>query len=109
MIVEQVSIRASKQKYQQIGSALESLVGPTEVQQGCLRCRLLQGWHDLDELVLQASWESAEDLTSHLQSDIYRRLLQLMELSSVPPVVEFWTVQDVSGLELVEKARALSV
>ena len=84
------------------------MLGPTEVKRGCLRCQLLQAWHDPDTLVLQASWETPEDLNSHLQSDNYKRLLLLMELSPVPPILEFWTVQEVSGLELVQTARGQS-
>jgi quinol monooxygenase YgiN len=106
MIVEQLTICAPKGQRRQIGSALLSLIGPTQVWPGCLKCRLLQNWQDPDELVLQANWETAEDLTRHLQSDNYKRLLLLMELSLVPPVLEFWTVQEVSGLELVQTARA---
>ena len=105
MIIEQLTLRAPKGKGQEIGSALVSLLGPTQVRSGCLKCRLLQNWRNPDELVLEANWETAEDLISHLQSDNYKRLLLLMELSAAPPVLEFCTVQEVSGLELVEKAR----
>lgn len=105
MIIEQLTILAPKGKRQDIGSALISLLGPTRVRAGCLKCRLLQNWRNPDELVLEANWETAEDLISHLQSDSYKRLLLLMELSAVAPVLEFSTVQEMSGLELVEKAR----
>jgi quinol monooxygenase YgiN len=105
MIIEQLTIRAPKGKRREVRSALVTLSGPTHVQPGCLKCRLLQGWHDPDELVLEANWATQEDLTRHLQSDSYKRLLLLMELSALPPVVEFWTVLEVSGLELVKKAR----
>src|SRR5271157_5432068 len=108
MIIEQLSIFAPKGKRQQVGSALASLLGPTQVRPGCSKCRLLQSWQDPDELVVEANWETAEDLISHLQSDNYKRLLLLMELSPVPPVLEFWTVQEVSGLELVQTARGVS-
>ena len=40
MIIEQLSIFAPKGKRQEVGSALVSLLGPTQVQQGCLKCRL---------------------------------------------------------------------
>lgn len=105
MIIEQLSICAPKGQRRQMGSALASLIGPTQVQSGCLKCRLLQGWQDPDELVVEANWETAENLIRHLQSAAYKRFLLLMELSHVPPVLKFYTVQDVSGLELVEKAR----
>jgi quinol monooxygenase YgiN len=106
MIIEQLTIRAPKGKRQEVGSALVSLSAPTHVQPGCLMCRLLQGWQDPDELVLEANWETLEDLIRHLQSDSYKRLLLLMELSPVPPILKFCTVQEVKGLELVEKARS---
>ena len=32
-----------------------------------------------------------------------------MELSPVPPLVEFWTVQEVSGLDLAQIIRGKSV
>jgi quinol monooxygenase YgiN len=106
MIIEQVSICAPKGQRQHIGSALASLMGPTQVQPGCLKCRLLQSWQDPDELVMEANWATREDLISHLQSDTYKRLLLLMELSPVPPVLQFCTVQEFSGLDLVQTARS---
>ena len=109
MIIEQLTICAPKGKRQEVSKALVSLSGPMQVQPGCLKCRLLQSWQNPDELVLEANWETAEDLIRHLQSDNYKRLLLLMELSAVAPVLEFCTVQDVSGLELVQKARGQSV
>lgn len=105
MIIEQVSIRAPEGKRKEIASAILSLIGPTQVQRGCLKCRILQSWQDPDELVVEANWATREDLISHLQSDTYKRLLLLMELSSVPPVLQFCTVQECSGLDLVQTAR----
>ena len=56
MIIEQLSICAPKGQRQAIGSALATLIGPTQVQSGCLKCRLLQGWQEPDELVVEANW-----------------------------------------------------
>ena len=105
MIIEQLSICAPKGQRQQIASALTSITGPTQVQPGCLKCRLLQNWRNQDEFVMDANWATTEDLTRHLQSDAYKRLLLLMELSPVPPVLQFYTVEEINGLDLVEKAR----
>ena len=108
MIIEQLSIYAPTGQRQEFGGALASLIGPMQVQPGCLKCRLFQNWHDTDELAMEANWATPEDLIRHLQSDMYKRLLLLMELSPVPPVLEFCTVQEVSGLDLVRKARSQS-
>lgn len=59
-------------------------------------------------LQIEARWDNQEDLIRHLQSDIYKRLLLLIELSTAPPVLEFFTVVDFHGLDLVETARTFA-
>jgi len=90
---------------QRIGSALACVVGPTQVQPGCLSCRLFQNWQDPDEFLIEVKWEAVDGLMSHLRSDTYKHLLLLMELSPSPPVLQFYTVEEVRGLELVQQAR----
>lgn len=107
MIIEQMSMSVVHDKRQQLGSALASLVGPTQVQPGCLSCRLYQIWGKPDEFRLEAHWADMEDLIGHLQSDLYKRLLLLMELGAAAPVLEFYTVQEVRGLDAVKSARDL--
>lgn len=105
MIIEQTNISIPPGQEQQIGSAFAWLIGRIEVQPGCLWCRLFHNWHDSNEYVIQVHWATAEDLTNHLQSDAYKRQLLLMELSRVAPTLQFWTVQETRGTDLVEEAR----
>jgi quinol monooxygenase YgiN len=105
MIIEQMSIAVPQGKRLQLGSALASFVGPTEVQPGCLSCRLFQNWTDPHELRFESRWSNEDDLIRHLKSDSYKQLLLLMELSTTPPQVEFFAVVKAQGLDLVETAR----
>jgi len=105
MIIELVSVSAPRSKKQELGRSLAALIGPIQVQPGCLSCRLFQAWPDHDRLVMQARWDGQEGLVSHLQSDIYKKLLLLIELSAARPSLEFLTVIDTHGLDLVESAR----
>jgi quinol monooxygenase YgiN len=107
MIIELMRISTSRAQEDQLGDALESLVGPIQVQPGCLECRLLKSLPTDEQLHLVTRWETQKDLIRHLQSDIYKRLLLLMELSSAPPAVEFLNVLEIRGLDLVEAARTL--
>jgi hypothetical protein len=50
-------------------------------------------------------WETTGDLIHHLQTETYKQLLLLMELSPRAPIVEFYTVEEMRGLDLVESAR----
>lgn len=109
MIIEQIIVSAAHGQTQQLGKALASLVGPIQVQPGCLSCCFFQTWPMQQELRIEARWDNQEHLVGHLQSDIYKRLLLLMELSAAPPVLEFFTVVEFRGLELVESARLSSV
>jgi quinol monooxygenase YgiN len=109
MVIELMNMSVSHGKRQELGKALATLVGPIQVQPGCLGCRLFQSLPIQDGLQIEARWETQEDLIRHLQSDGYKRLLLLMELSAAPPVLEFLTVVESRGLELVESARTPSV
>lgn len=105
MIIEILGIFAAHGKLQELGKALASLVGPIQVQPGCLSCRLFTAWPNEDGLQMEARWDTQENLIRHLKSDIYKRLLLLMELSASPPTLEFLTVTEFRGLDLVEEAR----
>ena len=109
MIIELMNISVSQKKRQELGKALASLIGPIQVEPGCVSCHLMQSLPTQDGLQIEARWESHEYLIRHLQSDIYKKLLLLMELSAAPPVLEFLTVVELRGLELVESARTPSV
>ena len=104
MIIELMRISISQAQGGQLGDALESLVGPIQVQPGCLECRLLKSLPEKRMYVL-ARWETQRDLIRHLQSESYKKLLLLMELSAAPPVVEFFNVLEIRGLDLVEAVR----
>lgn len=105
MIIELMSISVPHGKKQELGRAFASLVGPIQVQRGCLSCRLFQNWPMKDGLQMETRWNSQEDLIRHLQSEAYKKLLLLMELGVAPPVLEFFDVLEIRGLDLVEAVR----
>jgi len=60
-----------------------------------------------DELRIAARWDTHENLLGHLRSEVYKKLLLLMEFSTTPPVLEFFAVREFRGLDLVETARSV--
>lgn len=105
MIIELLRISVPRGKREEFAKTLVSLVGPIEGQPGCLSCRVFQTWPNRDRLLIEARWESQEYLVLYLQSQIYKRLLLLAELGSAPPDMEFFTVVEFRGLDLVAGAR----
>jgi quinol monooxygenase YgiN len=108
MIIELMRISVPRGKKQEFTKALASLVNPIQRQPGCLACRLFQSWPQQNCLHIEARWENQEYLVHYLRSQDYKRLLLLVELSATPPVVEFFNVLEIRGLDLVEKARTSS-
>ena len=105
MIIEWVGIVASPENRADLGRALRSLTGPTQVERGCMSCLTYQDWEDADVLYLETRWETFDHLINHIQSDSYKSLLRLMELGVEPPTIEFLTVNEIRGLDLIRTVR----
>lgn len=105
MIIELLRISVPRGKREEFAKTLVSLLGPIEVQPGCAGCRVFQTWPKRAELLIEARRDSEEYLVRYLRSQMYKRLLLLAELGTAPPCVEFFTVVEFRGLDLVEGSR----
>lgn len=105
MVIAIVDIKASFEKREELRRALSSLSGPTEAEAGCTSCHLYLEVSDSGRFRVESRWRKKSDLLRHIQSDTYKRLLLMMELGVEPPVVEFYTVSELHGLDLIEIAR----
>jgi quinol monooxygenase YgiN len=105
VIIESVRIVVTPAKREQIQRALAAWAGPTEVEPGCLNCRILQEDGDPQAFYYQSQWRTQDDLLRHIRTEHYKRLLVLMELGNAPPLVEFHTVAETRGLDLIERIR----
>ncbi|MCP4397904.1 MAG: antibiotic biosynthesis monooxygenase [bacterium] len=106
MIVATLRIVASPENHQRILQTLRSVLGPTQVQPGCISCRVYdKDVEDEDALILLEEWKTQEDLDRHLRSDDYRRILAAMELASQAPEITFNTVSQTQGMEVIHAVR----
>ena len=105
MIIESVGVTGLSSKHEELGRGLRSLLGPMRVEAGCVSCRVFQDCANPNSFRLEAYWKTEEDLTQHVRSDVYKRLLFLMELGSEPPTIEFHEVIQTRGLEFVQLTR----
>ena len=108
MVIAIVDIKASSDKYGELRKALFSLSGPTEAEAGCKSCQLYQDISDACTLRLETRWTTQENLLRHIRSDAYKRFLLLMELGSEQPTIEFYTVSELRGLDLIREVRERS-
>jgi quinol monooxygenase YgiN len=108
MVIAIVNIKTSLDKYGELRKALFSLSWPTEAEAGCKSCRLYQDVSDACALRIETRWTTQTDLLRHVRSDGYKRLLLLMELGSEQQTIEFYTVSELRGLDLIREARKRS-
>ena len=70
-----------------------------------MHCRLYEEDGSEETVLYVEQWESEEDLQRHIRSDLYRRILEAMELSCRSPEVAFHSVSATAGMELIEALR----
>ena len=105
MIIESVRIVVVPANEEQLLRALTAWTGPIAVESGCLNCRILLETSNPQAVCYQAQWKTQDDLLRHIRTEHYKRLLSLMELGVAPPLVEFHTVMETRGLDLIERTR----
>ena len=105
MIQASLRIVAPAEKRAEIVRAFRLLLEPTEVKHGCLGCRFYQDVLDKNALTYVEEWQTQGDLEHHLRSEQYRKLLALIDLSTVPPALRFHTISETSGLEYLASVR----
>lgn len=108
LIIEGVRIVATSAESEQLRRALVAWAGPTSVESGCISCRILQESNDPQAFCYLAYWSTQDDLLRHIRTEHYKRLLVLMDLGTGPPLVEFHTVAETKGLDLIEHVRNVS-
>ena len=108
MIIESVRIAVMPAASEQLLRALIAWAGPTAVESGCLSCRILQENSAPQAFCYQAYWNTQDDLSRHLRTDHYKKLLGLMELGTTRPLVEFHSVTETRGMDLIETTRTVS-
>lgn len=106
MIIFTLRIKVPAMRRRDFLDSARRVTGPTAVQPGCISCRFYQDLDDSDAILFIEEWESRVDLDRRIKSREYRIILELMELSSVPPQIRLNTVSTTEGLEAIETLRS---
>ena len=88
--------------------ALEILGGVSEqvrFEPHCLSSRLYRGVNEERAIMLEEFWEYGRDMLKHLKSDVYQRILFVVEMAEEPPDIRFDTIKGSGGVEVIEYAR----
>ena len=105
MIIVTMRIKVPSGRRKEFLDSARLILGPTEVQPGCISSRFYQDLNDPNTALYVEEWESRENLEHHIKSDTYRIILSLMELSEEPPDIKINTISKTEGLEAIEALR----
>ncbi len=82
MVIVTIRIKVPGGRRKDFLDSARLIIGPTQVQNGCISCRFYQDVDDPDAVLFVEEWESREGLNHHIKSEHYRIILSLMELST---------------------------
>ena len=105
MVISTLRIVPSSKQHSAVLETLLSVLGPTEIQPGCLSCSVYEEKGPDHAVVFGAQWETESALHEHICSDFYRRLLVACELSKRPPEVCFHHVSATQRMDLIQQLR----
>jgi len=105
MITASFRVVLPPKRREEVLRTLRSVHGPSSAQRGCIGCHILRDAQDENVLFYIEEWGSREQLQRHMGTDRYRRLLEVVELSSEPPEIRFDTISRREGIELVAAVR----
>ena len=105
MVISTLRIVPSPKQRSEVLEVLISVLGPTEIQPGCLSCCVYEEKGPDHAVMFCAHWETEVALHEHICSEFYRRLLVACELSKRPPEVCFHHVSATQGMDLIEHLR----
>lgn len=92
-------------KREEVIQTLHSLVGHTRAMSGCLGCWASIDLENTNAFVYAEQWASQADLNRHMQSQEFKKILGLMEMSEHEPLIRFATIPETHGMELIEQVR----
>ena len=100
-----LTIKALPGKRQEVFDILRTIQEALSLKQDCLACEIYETYGEEDSILYIENWRNGISLNRHIQSDLYRRVLAVMELAAEPPTVSFRESHRVRGMELIMKLR----
>jgi quinol monooxygenase YgiN len=103
MVITILQLKAAPEKRLNIIKTINAMIGR------CLHCELFGSTQNDDKLVLLEKWESQETLNQHIKSEEFRKVLAAMDTACEPPEINFYEVDSLAGMDLVEKVLGAKV
>ena len=101
MIIVTLRMTVRPGRRHDFAESIRGMLEPTRVERGCISYCFYEDIENKNTFALVEEWKTRDDLERHVRTDNYRRLLALMDLLSEPPQLQFNTVSQTTGMELL--------
>jgi quinol monooxygenase YgiN len=106
MIISLLRLSPIPEKRQTILDILRFVEDKVLLKRGCLGCGIYAECDKGRSILYLEQWRSKEENHVHIQSKLYMRLLNAMDLGREAPEIFFIEVSDSKGMDLIEALRA---
>jgi len=84
---------------------LRYVQGVARGRTGCVDSGVYEQCYEERAILYLEQWQSREELSRHIQSELYLRVLLVMELASRQPEISYYDVSEVKGMAWIEDLR----
>lgn len=105
MIRATIEVVVPQQIKKQVVRTLLALIGPVSAEPGCRGCRLFHDFFQNSRLVFSSEWGSRGSLESHIDSENFKTVLSVIDLSSELPAIRFEEIRQTQGMEYLVSVR----
>ena len=105
MIISLLKLSPIPSKRQAILDLLRFVETEVRQKRGCLGCGIYDECDESGTILYLEQWRSKEENHLHIQSKLYLRLLNAMDLGRKAPEIVFLEVSDTKGFDLIEALR----
>lgn len=84
---------------------LGSVSAQVQFEPSCISSRIYRGVDEVRSIMIEELWVNEADFLHHLNSDVYYRVLLVIEMAEERPEIRFDTIAHSSGVETIEKVR----
>ena len=102
MMLLSLKISSPPGKRSELLQSLKLLTSPVVVEPGCLTCQLYEDATSQGDFLIIEEWHNRDDLTKHLKSPLFRKLLAVTEVSDFTPQIRCEEVNNTDGIKYIQ-------
>lgn len=108
MVMIRITMRALMEKQKEVMQTLISLIEPTGREKGCLSYHVFRDIENQNVFSVLGEWDTRKALDRHIKSGRFGVLLGIRSLLSDPPSIQYHTISNTEGMEIVNTLRGKS-